>query len=81
MPAQIVSCSECGGTGEQYIPALAGDGWTGGDCEACGGFGRYLQMGGGSYLLALTPTGGLVYRDAHGHFAPVPQEALAVEER
>lgn len=71
-------CSYCGGTGEEYIPALAGDGWTGRDCEMCNGQGGILVIDGEEYLLV----GGnsRVYRDHKGRFAKIPDVAYGLDQ-
>ena len=44
-------CISCGGTGEAYIGALAGDGWTGRTCEMCNGCGAYYLIDGKHYVM------------------------------
>jgi hypothetical protein len=64
-------CTSCGGTGERYIGALAGDGWTGRTCDICDGYGGYYtDKDGGHYVMCWTSgaAAGPVLRGDDGRF-------------
>ena len=68
----IISCKSCDATGEGYSPGLYGDGWTGGRCVICNGWGAVLIIGKRNYEFA--GPYGRVYRNDKGQFAHIPKE-------
>lgn len=65
MQAKIISCRSCGCTGEDYVPALMGDGWTGKRCYFCGGQGTLLYIDGKVFQWGPSPN---TYRGKDGRF-------------
>ena len=65
-------CFSCGGTGEAYIGALAGDGWRGRDCSVCNGYGGYVIIDGEHYTHEWTK--GPVLRGPDGRFHSYPTQ-------
>ena len=81
MTIRIYACQYCAGTGENYRPGLAGDGWGEGDCWNCEGFGSVVSIDGEEFTL-IFPRGAdkPVYRDSSGRFRSIPEEAWMAEE-
>lgn len=67
-------CNSCGGTGEKYIGALAGDGWRGGDCDLCNGYGDYVLIDGDHYVREWF--NGPLLRGPDGRFRSCPELVL-----
>jgi hypothetical protein len=63
---EIKPCPYCGATGEGYEIGLQGDGWTGGPCWNCNGWGTVVKIGIATYRR--TGKYGQVFRDANGRF-------------
>ena len=66
-------CIGCGGTGEGYIGALAGDGWTGRDCDVCNGHGAYWTDEKGNHYTFFWTGKGPVLRGPDGRFVAWPR--------
>ena len=74
-------CIGCGGTGERYIAALYGDGWTGQECGICNGYGDYVMIDGVHYVRHWTTgaAAGPVLRGPDGRFRAVPDRTKNLE--
>lgn len=70
--SHIQPCRYCAGTGEEYEPGLAGDGWLEIDCTICEGSGyqtytKDSPFGNPVIINAL----GMIYRNDQGQFCKI----------
>lgn len=63
----IITCRSCNGTGEEFKPGVAGDGWRDRKCWNCEGSGELHKTNDTTFPIISSATG-VTFRDDKGRF-------------